>query len=196
MADHPVNKWNKCYEFGRDFRFISPKALTRILSFLPDSAPRVCLDVGCGTGQLTREIHHRGFDCVGIDLSATAVKLARSLTVRSGIKYVVGDIERVSPLELGLSKYSCGIVTCKYVFAFIINKEELLQRVKSLLASDGIFVLISPTFEHIERGREHIAIDANSTNTLLRKHFETVNHFQEGEVTTFICKGLNARTAA
>lgn len=91
--------------------------ITRFLSYADSDTPKTVLDIGSGTGQLTRELFHRGYKCVGIDVSLSAVKMAESLTVvpQASVTYLHFDIEND---DLGkLPRASYGLITCKLVYA-------------------------------------------------------------------------------
>jgi SAM-dependent methyltransferase len=50
---------------------------------------RVC-DLGCGPGHVSRYLHERGLDVVGLDLSPRMIEIARTLT--PAVEFVVGDM--------------------------------------------------------------------------------------------------------
>ena len=58
------------------------------------------LDLGCGTGELTRELHrHTGAsETVGLDSSPAMLEKARSVE-GSGLRFAEGDIVRVAAAE-------------------------------------------------------------------------------------------------
>lgn len=116
--------WDVCYESGKDFRFLKHQTVTRLLKYcVQDIKHRTCLDIGCGTGQLTRELTHRGYSCTGVDVSQKAIHIAQSLTVSDQLRYMCLDIER-SDLR-SLRQYD--LITCKYVYAFIADKPDFLR---------------------------------------------------------------------
>ena len=134
--------WSSYYSRGKDFRPITASALTRLLSFVDDAAPRTNLDIGCGTGQLTRELYHRGYSCFGVDVSAKAIEVARSLTVRDELEYRHGDIE--ADIINNALRQAYGLITCKFVYAFIKDKTRFLASIAQLLVDRGSFVIMTP----------------------------------------------------
>lgn len=56
------------------------------------------LDVGCGTGELALMAAARGLDASGIDVSPTAIAIARKRCTERGLtaQFVVGDVLRLS----------------------------------------------------------------------------------------------------
>jgi 2-polyprenyl-3-methyl-5-hydroxy-6-metoxy-1,4-benzoquinol methylase len=62
-----------------------------ILGAIPPGCLRA-LDVGCGDGYLTRQLHsHGNYDVIGIDLHELSIVAARSHSDSEGITYLVGD---------------------------------------------------------------------------------------------------------
>ena len=57
------------------------------------------LDLGCGRGQYTPELVHRGWDAVGVDVVEQAVKEARAAS--PDVSYVVGDVTALDAEALG-----------------------------------------------------------------------------------------------
>jgi SAM-dependent methyltransferase len=63
-----------------------------LVSHWPSFSGRV-LEVGCGTGTNVLWLGRRGFDVLGLDISAEAVKIARQRAAEAGIacRFAVGD---------------------------------------------------------------------------------------------------------
>ncbi len=179
LAPKPSNTdahWSGIYDSGRDFTLISDGMLTKLLSFTGGELPKTCLDIGCGTGQLTRELYHRGYKCVGIDASASAVKLASSLTVapRERLRYLHFDIEYGDAAMLPAQPYS--LITCKLVYAFIEDKPAFLRKVNKLLTPGGLFVVITPHVDDVPADRCGIAVNDSELGLLSRNFIEAAQY--------------------
>lgn len=72
---------------GRGSQRLAPA----FVRFAGVSANERVLDVGCGTGHLTRAIAAAAAVATGIDLSAPYVEFARRVTADPGITFLVGD---------------------------------------------------------------------------------------------------------
>lgn len=174
-----LNKhWSYCYDQGRDFRLIGSLTITKFLGFTNEHAPKTALDIGCGTGQLTRELWHRGYKAVGLDVSESAIKTARSLTIvpDTELMYQRADIEQYDVASLPFQPY--GLITCKLVYAFIKDKSRFLETVNTLLAPDGIFVVITPLTETTPAEKQSIAATQDDTQ-LLSQHFRQIAWYEE-----------------
>lgn len=159
--------------------------ISKFLAFADDAAIKTCLDIGCGTGQLTRELSHRGYRCVGIDASASAVKRAQSLTAvpAEHLSYLRFDIEHDDMKLLPRAQYS--LITCKLVYAFIEDREIFFSRVAQLLAPDGLFVVVTPLPEDVTPEKRGIAA-APEAMRQLAEAFEQVALYKSGTLTYFV----------
>ena len=164
--------WNTPYNNDRDYAWLSTSRLTRILNHVNVPNAAKALDVGCGTGQLCRDLVHRDFRVRGVDTSSTAIAQARQSTTLpvNSIEFAVCNVEKD---EIATGKYD--IVFCKYVLAFISDKSKFLKKIISLKTPDGTFVVISPDITRLPEAKKDIALDHQSTIDLLAKHFKEVS---------------------
>lgn len=187
-AQDEDSRWSEIYDTGRDFTLATSQTIEKTLAYTDKSLPKNHLDLGCGTGQLTRELYHRGYDSIGVDISSTAIRLAKNATIRPGLTYIQADLEsdfsKIS--ELSKSKYS--LITTKLVFAFIKNKPKFLDNITELLADGGTFVIITPDIESTEVEKRKIAVDCKETSVLLSEVFQSAEIFEIHGLTYFICK--------
>ncbi len=174
--------WSGLYKEGRDYTFTSTNELTKILNKIKTSGKAI--DLGCGTGHLTRELYHRGFKVTGIDSSDIAIEIATEAS--SYIKYIQADLEESFPGIIKKNKYN--LITCKLVFAFIKNEQDFINQTKDLLDKNGAFVIITPTLEQVVPEKLHIAVDKEKTLNLLKSAFKKVSYYQSLGFTVFIAK--------
>lgn len=177
--------WSKQYKTGHDYQLISSQAISRFLTHTNPSVPRTALDIGCGTGQMTRELYHRGYRVVGLDVSAEAITQAKTLTAvpDDQLIYMHTDIEREDLAQLPHVPY--GLITCKLVYAFIKDKPAFLERVIQLLAPGGSFVVITPTPGSLPREKAKIAA-SEADMRLLKKMFLSSTSYDDGRMICFI----------
>ena len=136
--------WDDVHAEERTYRFLYSPQITRFLNYQNAQSPKTALDIGCGSGQLTRELYHRGYLTLGVDFSQNAIKHARALTTVSEnqLLYRVLDVEQDDLSVLPCQPY--GLITCYLVYPFIEDKISFLKKTHELLAVGGIFVLITP----------------------------------------------------
>jgi SAM-dependent methyltransferase len=185
-VQHTIDQyWSSLYENGRDYRLATSQEISKFISFIGPDAPKRALDIGCGTGQLTRELYHRGYQTAGVDASATAIQVARSLSVTppDQLDYLHFDIESDKMSELPHAPY--GLITCKLVYAFIKDKPAFLERVKRLLAPGGAFVVATPLSDDVPPEKMAIAADVGDVK-LLSAAFDEMTRYNEHGLTYFV----------
>lgn len=157
--------WNFIYKSGRDFGELPEPVLDMALGYADSKASKTFLDIGCGTGHLTRLLYAKGYSGLGIDTSKEAIAIARSRS--KDVSYKVLDITS-EDAELLVKSY--GMITCKHVYAFIADKNLFLSRVAEHLEERGIFVLLTPLIEDAPE-KSGIAVDGTQVRKDIDKHF-------------------------
>lgn len=179
-----LSDWEQSYLQGREYGYLGTQQLTRTLERIGLQSGRA-LDIGCGTGQLVRDLFHRGFEVHGIDMSRNAIELARQSTqyLGRGVSYEVRDVEYD-----GTGQTNIDIAFCRYVIAFISHKEAFVRSIARSLNYDGWFVLISPEPTMLPSDRQHIATDSKLVAAVCRQYFSEVEVKVEGTDQFFICR--------
>ena len=57
-----------------------------------EKRPEIVLDLACGTGRMTFELAHRGYDMIGVDLSAEMLMRARANQKDENILWLMQDM--------------------------------------------------------------------------------------------------------
>jgi 2-polyprenyl-3-methyl-5-hydroxy-6-metoxy-1,4-benzoquinol methylase len=140
-------RWNIPYKNGVIFNQDSNSKILEIINNLNNKEAKV-LDLGCGAGQLSSYINKADYDVTGMDISDVGIEKAKASFQdenNNKLKFLVGDIFDV--------KEKCDVIVCKLVYAFIIDKKEFLEKLKSILNEGGIFIISTPviTLENKEK---------------------------------------------
>lgn len=102
MMEPTLDHWNDVYRQplgGIPWEIsVPPKELVALLSDCLIDPTACALDVACGTGNYARYIASRGYSVTGVDVSATALEIARSRDIATGIQveYILGDATKLS----------------------------------------------------------------------------------------------------
>jgi demethylmenaquinone methyltransferase/2-methoxy-6-polyprenyl-1,4-benzoquinol methylase len=131
------------------FTAVAPRydAITRLLSFGRDAAWKrrligalppldapACLDLACGTGDLTRRLarrYPRG-SVLGLDLTPRMIELARARGGAPAIRFERGDLGRT-----GLPSAAFDVITGGYALRNAADLDEALAEVFRLLKPGG-----------------------------------------------------------
>lgn len=98
------------------------------------------LDLGCGTGQITRRLAASGYETVGVDISEDMLTYAdhRAQNEQLSIQWIHQDVSQLA----GLSSFDAAVSYCD-VMNYITTEQALddtFNRVYDALAPDGIFI--------------------------------------------------------
>jgi ubiquinone/menaquinone biosynthesis methyltransferase len=106
----------------------------RLVRGLPDMEHPVCVDLACGTGDLTRLLARRftGGTVVGQDLTPAMLDLARKRTPEPNVRYQQHDIA-----DTGLPDASVDIVTGGYALRNAPVLDEAIREVARILRPGG-----------------------------------------------------------
>lgn len=111
------------------------------------------VDVGCGTGELLRQISGEGAaHLTGIDYSENAIELARSRGSPSDIRYITGDFLKLPPTGNDVV-ISCGTIEHSD------EPSEFLAALNRWCRDDGVLIITCPHFINV-RGFVWMALAA------------------------------------
>lgn len=100
----------------------------------PRSGP-VC-DLGCGPGQIARYFHDRGFDTVGVDLSAGMLRQARKYN--PGIRFLKADMKKL-PFKDGELAAIVGYLSLCHIPRWEVL--AVLEELRRALRPSGLLLL-------------------------------------------------------
>jgi len=160
------------------------------------------LDLGCGNGELARELAQRGHkgSYLGVDFSLPLLREAESQGDEFSAKFMEVDLTRLSAFSKQLSASgSWSVVTAFAVLHHIPSQEmrlDLLQTVHQLLQPEGLFIHSNWQFLNSEKLKARIqpweaaavsGSDVDAGDYLLDwrsggKGLRYVHHFNEQEL--------------
>jgi 2-polyprenyl-3-methyl-5-hydroxy-6-metoxy-1,4-benzoquinol methylase len=103
-------------------------------------APGKILDVGCGGGLFLRMMKQRGFDCLGLDFSAEAARVAWET---NGVRVLTGDL-RDAAIEAAIEPEGCALITMYHVAEHLLDPAAYLRAASRLLHPDGRLIVQVP----------------------------------------------------
>ena len=109
------------------------------------------IELGCGTGPLIRWLSKKGFTATGIDISRTAIEMAKALSKEYEVAYRVSDVCSLDPTDLG--KYDlCIDGRFLHCITNLQDRKAVLRNVRHILMPGGVFILMSMCFPIDRRG--------------------------------------------
>lgn len=122
--------------------------------------PEIVLDLACGTGRMTYELSHKGYDMIGVDISADMLMHARDLQNGESILWLMQDMRSFELYgTVGATVCCLDAVNC------MMNAKDLercFATVHNYLDPDGLFLfdINSPyKFERIFSDNAYILED-------------------------------------
>lgn len=98
------------------------------------------LDVGCGAGKFLAIMQKKGYKAYGLDISATACKLARS----QGLKVFEGTLETVR-----FPRAYFDIITLWHILEHLHRPSANLKEIERILKKDGILLIETPNIQSL-----------------------------------------------
>ena len=147
------------------------------------------LDLGCGTGTLTRMMRERGYDCIGTDLSENMLEVAREhedeLPEDECIMYLCQDMRE---LEL-YSTVGAVISVCDSI-NYLLSAEDVLKTfrlVNNYLYPHGLFIFDFNTVHYYrdELGDDCIAENRPEGSFIWENFYDEESGINEYDLTIF-----------
>jgi 2-polyprenyl-3-methyl-5-hydroxy-6-metoxy-1,4-benzoquinol methylase len=112
------------------------------IPFYPQRVVRgTYLDVGCGSGVQLLHMKELGWDVYGIDLSETALSVAR----KNGIE----QLSQGTLIDVDFPDKKFDVINFTHVLEHVPNPHEILKNAHRILRDDGTLVIAVPNFEGI-----------------------------------------------
>ncbi|MFN8790954.1 MAG: class I SAM-dependent methyltransferase [Bdellovibrionales bacterium] len=112
-----------------------------------DPTSKKALDLGCGTGTTAFFLAQRGFQVTGVDVSETAIAMAKDLAQQQNLKveFIQGDA-----LELEGLRQKFDLIydsRCLHCIVLDEDRRRAYQSVRGSLTDEGFFLLDTSTFQ-------------------------------------------------
>lgn len=138
--------WNEqCVVRGREARSPVDREIRHFLADVlrqPWSPRRGrAIELGCGTGPILRWLHGKGFTGMGIDVSRTAIAMAREQSRGLDLRFVQGDVcarrcRRHGVFDLVVDGH------CLHCVLAPRDRKAFLENARSLLRPGGVLIVL------------------------------------------------------
>ncbi|WP_414169169.1 class I SAM-dependent methyltransferase [Streptoverticillium reticulum] len=119
--------WNAWEAEGRSYQLITDRELMLFTRHFPIQGGHVAVDVGCGNGAFSRQLHRFGYNVTGIDFADTALNAARR-TPLPGVRYHHHDLNQGDPPTL--PRGHIDLVVCRLTLPFLTDPTAWVRRVR------------------------------------------------------------------
>lgn len=126
-----------------------------------DENETLILDLGCGTGMMTKMLSEKGFKVVGVDISLSSLYVHHD-------NYPTHELIQADANFLPIADNTFHSVVCLGVWRHFPDVEKVLSEVSRILTSDGTFIV--GYFPPALAGS--ISLDQNWTGRLLIRFYE------------------------
>ena len=149
------------------------------------------LDLGCGTGTLTRLLAAEGYDMIGVDLSDEMLEIAmdHQREKPDGILYLLQDMR-----EFELYGTVRGIVSICDSMNYLTEYEDLVQVLRlanNYLDPGGVFIFdLNTEYKYKElMGENTFAEDRTESSFIWQNYYDEKERINEYDLTLFIREG-------
>lgn len=124
--------WGR-YDYNSDIEFLDV--------LFSDYGCKRIIDIGCGTGGHALRLSVKGYDVTGVDLSPAMLKVAREKDKDVRVKFIQGDMRRLSKLPFG-KKFDAAICLGQTFSHLLTNRDvkNFLGGLRVILKKNGLFV--------------------------------------------------------
>ena len=135
LAHKYNNLWVQKYSLGPTRREVKKK----VLPLLEKNNELKILDIGCGTGQLIKEIsdHYNKVNYLGIDVAENMIEVAKKNNKGKNVKFKTSSIESFESND----KYD--IIICTHAFPYFPNKQEMIKKMAGLCNKKGQVIIVN-----------------------------------------------------
>lgn len=147
------------------------------------------LDLGCGTGKMTRLMSEQGYDMTGIDNAAEMLQIAAMEPGEVPILYLLQDMQ---DLELdGCVRAVYSVCDC---VNYVLDEEELQQafsRVHEYLEEDGVFIFdVDTSYKYTKLLAENTFAESRDEGSFIwDNYYDEEERINEYDLTLFIPEG-------
>lgn len=144
------------------------------------------LDLGCGTGELTRKLAACGYDMTGVDVSVDMLQKAMEKQTDPPILYLLQEMQT---LELdGCVRAVC--CTCDCV-NYVLEPQELseaFRRVAACLESGGVFIFdMNTAYKYEQLLGDHTFAESRPEGSFIwENYYDEETRINEYDLTLFI----------
>jgi len=135
MKNNTKEYWDAVYEKGEGkYNALLQESVSLLKDF--GFIKGTILDLGCGKGELVQNLSVNGSNTIGYDISYVAIEKGKLEFPLIADKLFVGDVTSIPENN--------DTIILHMVYAFIENKKDFIEQIKSKLSPGGILIISTP----------------------------------------------------
>lgn len=142
LAHKYNNLWVQKYSLGPTRREVKKI----VLPLLEKNKELKILDIGCGTGQLIKEISdkYKMVNYLGIDVAENMIDIAKKNNKGKNIKFKISSIETFDTVD----RYD--IIICTHAFPYFPDKEGMIKKIAGLCNKKGQVIIVNSSTNNLK----------------------------------------------
>lgn len=148
----------------------------------------IVLDLGCGTGKMTRLLQEEGYDMIGVDMSFEMLNVARAYSEekQDGILYLCQDMR-----EFELYGTVRAVVSVCDCINYLLEDDDIIKTfslVNNYLDKDGLFIFDFNTTHKYKDviGTRTIAENRDNCSFIWDNEYDEESRINEYDLTLFV----------
>lgn len=161
------NLWVQKYSLGPTRREVK----NIVLPLIETNKNIKILDIGCGTGQLIKEISekYKSFDYLGIDVAQNMIAEAEKENKCKNVLF------KVCPIEEFQTQEKFDVIICTHAFPYFPEKEKMLKKISSLCKESGKVIIANSSTNNLK----DLIINFGLKATTSKAKYLSINQMKE-----------------
>lgn len=134
-----AHKYNRLWVQKYSLRPTRRDVKTILMPLIKKNPDLKILDIGCGTGQLAKEVSARfpKVNYMGIDVASNMVALAKAANKGENVRFKVCPIEKFNADE------KFDVIICTHSFPYFPDKEKMLGKIVDMCKDGGNVIIVN-----------------------------------------------------
>lgn len=134
--------WVQKYSLGPTRREVK----TIVMPLIKNNPKIKILEIGCGTGQLIKEISvkNENISYLGIDVAENMIAIAKKENNGKHIKF------KTIPIEKYETKETFDLIICTHAFPYFPEKEEIMKKIAGLCNKGGKVIIANASSNNLK----------------------------------------------